>query len=270
MGYWSRTFAMLRLSTGLLRRHGRLAMFPVLAALAMLIVAAAFLTPAILTAQRDGIGSGSIILTVACYLTIAMVSTSFRAALITQADVALRGGRPRVGAGFAAAGKRWGKLLAWSTFSATGSVLIGLLDSSVEVAGALFRGVAGLAWRVLNYLFIPILVLEDTRIRDTPKRAGELLRRTWGENLSGQVGLELLTVLLGIGGLAAILGTGAAIGGLATLYVCSGLSGAWIVVVGVFASTLSGIYQTVLYRYAADGAVPDSVDEAALRTVFTG
>ncbi|QWF81750.1 DUF6159 family protein [Amycolatopsis sp. CA-230715] len=270
MGYWSRAFAMLRLSTGLLRRHGRLAVFPVLAALTMLIVAAAFLTPAIFTAQRDGIGSGSIILAVACYLTTAMVSTSFRAALITQADVALRGGRPRVGAGFAEAGRRWGKLFAYSTFSATGSVLIGLIDSSVEVAGVLFRGVAGIAWRVLNYLFIPILVLEDTRIRDTPRRAGELLRRTWGENISGQVGLELLTTLVGLGGIGAILGTGAAIGGLPTLYVCSGLSCAWLVLVGVFASALSGVYQTVLYRYAADGTVPDSVDEDELRAVFTG
>ena len=46
MGYWAQSFAMFRVSLRVLRENPRLALFPVFSGLAVLLVAAAFLTPA--------------------------------------------------------------------------------------------------------------------------------------------------------------------------------------------------------------------------------
>ena len=45
------------------------------------------------------------------------------------------------------------------------------------------------------------------------------------------------------------------LGGTATVFVCLGLALVWTVLVAIFTTTLTGIYQAALYRYAADGVV---------------
>ncbi|MFD1049801.1 DUF6159 family protein [Kibdelosporangium lantanae] len=80
-------------------------------------------------------------------------------------------------------------------------------------------------------------------------RSKEMLRRTWGENVIGNAGLGLLALVAMLPAMLLVaLGVYA---GHATLLVCVALAFVWLMVVGLVAAAMSGIYQTALYRYAA-------------------
>ncbi|MEU5265440.1 DUF6159 family protein [Amycolatopsis sp. NPDC021455] len=262
MGRLARACALFVASFRVLRAHKGLAWFPVLAGIAGLLVAAAFLTPAFFTAhvQTGGVrpSVGTYVLLGAFYLVSAFVTIFFNAALISQADVALRGdgGVPGVGAGLAAASRRWPALLGWAGLSATVSLVMRTLEERLGFLGSIVSGLIGLAWRLTTFLVLPVVMLEGTGVRDSVKRSVELFRRAWGENVAGTAGLGLIGFLLTLTGYVVFLGAGFLLGGTATVFVAVGLAIVWTLLVAVFTTTLSGIYQTALYRYAADGVVP--------------
>ena len=266
MAYWSDVFGMFRISMRVLRSHPRLMVFPVLSGIMALLVAAAFLTPAFFSGSGR---TGSILLGLGCVLGVTVVTTFFKAALISQADVALRGGDARIGSGLAAAGRRWPHLLAWSLCAVTVSLVLRAIESQLDFLGRFLGVLAEIGWNLIAYLVLPILTLEDIRLRDAPKRSAELFRRTWGENIAGQVGLGVLGLLGSAVGVAAVLGLGSLLGGRVTLYVCAGLCVVWVLFLSVLVSALGGVYQTALYRFAADGTVPGAFADADLEGAFT-
>lgn len=275
MGRLSRSYALFVASFRVLRAHKSLTWFTVLAGVAGLFVAGAFLTPAFFVSHVEitdhhRLTAGSWVLLAAFYLVSAFVTIFFNAALISQADVALRGGTPAVGAGLVAATQRWPALLGWAGVSATVSLVLRTVEERLGFLGSIVSSLVGLAWRLTTFLVLPVVVLEGAGVKAGVRRSVELLRRTWGENITGGVGIGAIGVLLSLAGYVVLLLAGFLLGGTATLFVCVGLAIVWSVLVAVFTSTLAGIYQTALYRYAADGVVPGafaSVDFAeAFRT----
>jgi uncharacterized protein DUF6159 len=262
MGRLARSFALFTASLKVLRAYKGLAWFPVLAGIAGLLVAGVFLTPAFFTvhleAEHFRPTAGTYVLLGAFYLVSAFVTIFFNAALISQADVALRGdgGMPGVGAGLAAAGRRWPALLGWAGLTATVSLVLRTIEERLGFLGSIVSGLVGLAWRLTTFLVLPIVMLEGTGVKAGVKRSVELFRRTWGENVAGTAGIGLVGFILSLAGYALLLLAGFLLGGTATLFVCVGLAIVWTLLIAVFTTTLTGIYQTALYRYAADGVVP--------------
>ncbi|MEV4151175.1 DUF6159 family protein [Amycolatopsis sp. NPDC049691] len=262
MGRLARSYALFVASVRVLRAHKGLAWFPVLAGIAGLLVAAAFLTPAFFTAhvQTGGVrpSVGTYVLLGAFYLVSAFTTIFFNAALVSQADLALRGdgGVPGVGAGLAAAGRRWPALLGWAGLTATVSLVLRTIEERLGFLGSIVSSLVGLAWRLTTFLVLPVVMLEGAGVRGSVKRSVELFRRAWGENVAGTAGLGLIGFLLTLAGYVVFLGAGFLLGGTATVFVTVGLAIVWTLLVAVFTTTLSGIYQTALYRYAADGVVP--------------
>ncbi|MEV6913960.1 DUF6159 family protein [Amycolatopsis sp. NPDC051106] len=261
MGRLARSYALFVASLRVLRAHKGLAWFTVLAGVAGLFVAGAFLTPAFFLSHVEitdhgRLTAGSWVLLAAFYLVSAFVTIFFNAGLISQADVALRGGSPAVSAGLAAAASRWPALLGWAGISATVSAVLRAIEERLGFLGSIISGLIGLAWRLTTFLVLPIIMLEGAGVKAGVRRSVELFRRTWGENAAGGAGIGLIGFILSLAGYAVLLLAGFLLGGTATVFVCLGLAIVWSVLVAVFSTTLSGIYQTALYRYAADGAVP--------------
>jgi hypothetical protein len=262
MGRLARSYALFVASLRVLRAHKGLAWFPVLAGIAGLLVAGVFLTPTFFTAhvQTGDVRptAGTYVLLAAFYLVSAFVTIFFNAALISQADTALRGdgGLPGVGAGLAAAGRRWPALLGWAGISATVSLVLRTIEERLGFLGSIVSSLVGLAWRLTTFLVLPVVMLEGAGVKAGVRRSVELFRRTWGENVAGGAGIGLIGFLLSLAGYAVLLLAGFLLGGTATVFVCLGLAIVWSVLVAVFTTTLSGNYQTALYRYAADGVVP--------------
>ena len=178
----------------------------------------------------------------------------FTAALVHAADERLRGGDPTLGSALRGARRRARRILPWAIVSATVSVILRAFEERAGFLGRIVAGLAGVAWSVVTFLVIPILVLEDIGVADAIKRSGSLFKRTWGENLAAQVGFGLLGFLAFLPAIALIVLSAGA--GEAALGIAIAVGVLWIGVVVVVLAALNGIFQTALYHYAVDGQVP--------------
>ena len=186
------------------------------------------------------------------YVGLAFVQTYFLAALVAGADVRLHGGNSNVSAAIAVANSRLHRLLPWAIVSATVSLILNQLERQ-GLVGRIIASLIGLAWSLITFLTIPILVLEDVGVVDAFKRSGTLFKKTWGENVAGQAGLGIIGFLAVLPGIA-VFAIGASLGTIGLVVFggisVSGSSSATVVV------ALSGIYRTALYHFASSGEVP--------------
>ena len=275
MGRIARSFALFGASWRVLRSRKELAVFPVLAAVAGLLVAAVFLGSGYWIshaeiAEHSRLTPGSYVMLGLFYLAAAFVTVFFNAALISQADVALRGDDPRVAAGLAEAGRRWLPLLGWAAVTATVSLILREIERRFAFVGYFVSGLIGAAWNLITYLVLPVMMIEDAGVRHGAKRSAELLKRTWGEQAAGRFGIGLVGFLLSLAGFAVIMGAAFLLGGTITIFVAVGLSLVWGFLVSIVCTTLAGIYQTALYRYAADGIVPEEFGKVDFEGAFAG
>ncbi len=187
------------------------------------------------------------------YLGLAFVQTYFLAALVAGADQRLRGQDSTVSSALRVANSRLHRLLPWAVVSATVSIVISMLER-YGIVGRIIAGLVGLAWNLVTFLTVPILVIEDIGVGAAFTRSKDLFKQTWGENVAGQFGLGAIGFLVVLPALA-LFGVGAALG-TAGLIVLGGLGLVWIVVTATIMSALNGIYRTALYRYATTGSAP--------------
>lgn len=260
---------MMKTSARVLRSRKELAVFPIISGAVSVVVAASFIVPIVLTA-RGGDDfqptTGTYLLTGLFYLVSAYVTIFFNAALISQADVALKGGDPSVADGLKVAGSKWLRILPWAVLSATVSQLIRVIQDRLGFLGSLIGGVAGLAWQVVTFLVLPKLVLEDRGVVEAIKGSAASLKRTWGENLVGNAGLGVFGFLAALPAFG-LFALGVKLGG-SMLFVLIGLGVLWLLAVAIVIAALSGIYQTALYRFATDGQEPPSFAGSGLGNAF--
>lgn len=248
-----------RRSWAVLTADKTLAWYPVLSFLASVVVVGVFAGLVALTEGEDTDGNWSMdamgwVFVACAYFGLAFVQTYFLAGLIAGADERLRGGTTSVSHGLGVANARLQRLLPWALVSATVTMILEAIEERFGVVGRVVASLVGLAWSLVTFLAVPILVLEDLGVGAALGRSKELFTRTWGENVVGQAGLGLVAMLLVLPAVA-VFAIGAAIGTVG-LVVFGGVALVWVIVVATVVAALSGIYRTVLYRFAATGEVP--------------
>jgi hypothetical protein len=156
-------------------------------------------------------------------------------------------------------------LLPWAVLSATVSIILRAFEERAGVLGRIVGSLIGLAWSLVTFLVLPVLVIEQIGPIDAVKRSAALFKKTWGENMIANAGIGLVALgatlvgllpcalLMAVGGPVAVLGIVIAV--------------AWIVGVQLIAATLTGILQTALYRFATAGTAP-GFDDEQLRGAF--
>ncbi|MFC4125860.1 DUF6159 family protein [Nocardia rhizosphaerae] len=266
---FAQSWQMFKTSAAVLRTRKELAVFPVLSGVASVAVTASFVVPIVAVDLWDRSSAVTYVLFGLMYLASAFVTVFFNAALISQADLAMRGGDPSAAGGIQAAAARWPRILLWALVSATVSQLLRMVQDRVGFLGDLLVSLVGAAWQVVTFLVLPHMVLADRGVVDAVRDSAASTKRTWGENVVGNAGLGLFGFLLAIpGGLLVIAGImvlGVNIAGALAL-VLVGI--ALIIAAAVVTSALSGIYQTALYRYSVDGMVPVAFAGADLAHAF--
>jgi hypothetical protein len=246
-------------SWAVLRADKTLAWFPVLSALGSLLVVGVlgglFLAAGIDTSSNgNALQPIGYVLIVVAYLALAMVQTYFLAGLVAGADQSLRGQNTTLRGALDVANSRLHRLLPWAVVTATVTMVLQAIEERFGLVGAIVARLVGLAWQLVTFLVVPILVLEDLGVGDALKRSKDLFKKTWGENVVGQFGLGMVGFLLTIPGII-LIGIGAGIG-TAGLVVLGTVGVIWLIASAVVVSALSGIYRTALYHYAAHGEVP--------------
>jgi Family of unknown function (DUF6159) len=259
-----RSLTLFRISFRVLREHRGLIAFPLVSLLASMIILAGFAGPVFgLIAHGGSPGPAGYVILACGYLVLSCVTQFCNAALIHSASVALSGGTPSFRDGFAAAAGRKGAVLTWGAFSGTVSLLMRAAEQRLGPLGRIFAALGGLAWNMVAFMVLPVIVLDGIGVKDAVRRSSELLRRTWGQQLGAVIGIGAGAFLLSVPSfvlfilLAAVAGTAGAIAG---LVVC----GLWVLAVVLLAGALSGVYQTALYRFATDGVPPAAFAAADL------
>jgi hypothetical protein len=110
-----------------------------------------------------------------------------------------------------------------------------------------------------------VLVVEQIGPIQAVKRSAELFKHTWGENMIANAGIgivALVATIVGVLPCALLIAVGGPVMVLGII-----LAVTWIVGVQLVAATLTGIFQTALYRFATSGSAP-GFDDEQLREAF--
>lgn len=279
-GKFARSWALMKASAGVLRADKSLLVFPLLAGVCSMVVAASFLVPVVLAmighhadVDVDERRFSPLYYAVlfAFYLVQYFVIVFFNTALVGVALARLRGEPAGLAEGFALARSRLGSIFGYALIAATVGLLLRMLQERLGLIGRFVVGLIGLAWTVATFLVVPVLASEGIGPMDAVKRSAELLKRTWGENLIGNAGLGVVSGLVMF--LVVLLAGALMVGAAATQSVVAmALVGVLAVVafilLGLVQSTLQGIYSAALYRYAEAGEVGGGFDQALLESAF--
>jgi hypothetical protein len=276
------SWALVKASAAVLRSDKELLVFPIVSAIALLIVSAAFFLPLESIGFFDGLqdpGVFEIAVIFVFYLVQYFVMIFANSALVGAALIRLRGGDPTLGDGFGIARSHLGSILGYAAIAATVGMILKFLSQAggsegrgnpLALIGALASSIVGMAWSLATFLAVPVLVTENLGPVEAIKRSSQLLRKTWGEQVVGGLSIGLVFGLLAI--FAIILG------GLAFIFLANTSPAAAIAIVvllvlillgiGLISSTLGGIYSAAVYDYAVGGSAGKFFREDLIKNAF--
>jgi len=264
-GRFSRSLELARASWSVVRADKELMLLPVLSVIALMVVVGSFAVPvAVLGGFLDGTvraepGPVEWVVALAFYVLAYFIGIFFNTALVGAAMIRINGGNPRLSDGLRIAWERAGRIFGYACIAATVGLLLRALEERVGLIGRIVVKLIGVGWALATFLVVPVLVTRDVGPVDAVKESAELLRRTWGENLIGNLGLGLV---FGLG----YLGLAIVSAGILVLAAQTDqpLVISLVVLVAIVAflalsalhATMQGVYSAALYRYATDHATP--------------
>lgn len=256
----SRSWRLVKASWGVLRADRELMVFPIVSTIVTLLVVAVFAIPVLVSDAPERWANQEwtlvdIILGAAFYLITSTVVIFCNAALVGAADIRLRGGDPNVRDGFRIALAHLPAIIGWAIITTTVGLVLRAIQERGGVIGAIGAAIAGVAWALVTFLVVPILVIEGVSPVDAIRRSGGLLRQTWGEQIVGNASVGLIFGLIAVA--IGVVGGGLTMALLEAAFPLAVAIGAVtvIVVLGIalLGGTLSGIFTVALYRYATTG-----------------
>ena len=274
MGKFARTWQLMGASWRTLRQDKRLIVFPMISGVALACVIALFAFPAYVALGAHPRPSGSVQMSLPMYAAMFVfyfldyfVIVFFNSALIACVLKQIDGERSTIGYGLAIAWQRLPQILGWALLTSTVGMLLRLLEQKVGFVGRLVVGLLGMAWSVTSFLVVPVLVVEGSGPIESYKRSVEMLKRTWGEQIIGNVSFGLIFGLFGIVP-AMILFFFAVKAGPGAILVMGAFLVIWLVALALVQSTLQTIYQVAIYLYAANGEAPAGFDNQLVAGAF--
>jgi hypothetical protein len=275
MNRMQRGWRLTKQSWAIIRRDRTLLVFPIVAGIAGLIVAAIFVGGGV--ALRGSTGSEPLMIVafvIGAYL-LAVVSIFCNVALCACAARALEGEDTTVQEGFEAARSRFGVVVGWAGVQLIVGGLTTLLEAALrEAGGQILASIVGslvnLAWGVASFFVIPIIALENLGPKDALKRSLSIVRQRWGEGVTGTAAIGLLLVLFAFLPGAALVAVG-----IAARNSSSVLAGVLIalgvvtIIVGIVIQTaLMSTFKVALYRFATEDKVLGGFEREPLENAF--
>jgi hypothetical protein len=263
-------FALLGCTWRVLASDFRLLLFPLLSLILLLLVLGGFLL------ALDQAGQLLVVFAVAgvrpawvylvlfgLYLSLNLVTVFGKVALVKCATLRFTGKAAGLDDGFMGAVARLPQIFAWSVVSATFGLLLTIIEHIHKKIGEFVAKVLGVAWGLMTYFVIPALAAKGRGPFQAIGRSVKLLRETWGEARSSNLGLRLVLNILLVPSVV--------------LLIVGFILGSWIMLLGAAAAYLA--YLTVgqaldvilcaaLYQYAVDGKVPEPFDPDLMAVAF--
>ena len=257
--------AVLTKDSALLIRHNPgLLLFPVVSGVAGIGFLALFLGVTFGLAQVAA-DAGMIAGLFLAYLALTFVSSFFAAGLVHQTRAVLADDEPSLKAGLAAAWERKGPLLVWSVIAATVGIIINAIENSDSRIGRILGVVFGVAWTLMTFFIIPVIVFERTSTVGMFKESARKFKQTYGETPVSLIGIQLLSSLIAL----PFVLVGMYLNSIGIVPVAIGLVLLGVVLSFIMTQTLGGVVKTALYFYAEEGKQPDEFDNVDFENLDT-
>lgn len=266
-----RSIALIKASWGVIQKDKELLLFPVLSGIICIVIAASFLIPAVLMGiGLDTKNHSSPFVYVGIflfYLVTYFVVIFFNAGLVACAHIRLTGGDPTFSDGITAAKQNIAQIFIWALISATIGLVLQAIRDNNNVVAQLISSIIGVAWSLLTFFVVPIMIIERRGAFDSIKESASLFKRTWGETVVGQGGIALIFVFIALIALIPVFlliltGVGELIITAVSLYLLL------LIVLFVMVNAMQGIYNTALYLYAKNGTAPDVFSKDLIENAF--
>ncbi|HTV43250.1 MAG TPA: DUF6159 family protein [Candidatus Sulfotelmatobacter sp.] len=271
MGKIFRTWSLMSDSWQVLKLDKSLVVLPLISGVCCLLLLASFAIPIVATGAwrppghdsetvRQVIYYGTIF---AFYAANYFIVVFFNAAIVACAATRMGGGNPTIGDGIRAAASRLPVIAGWALVSATVGLILQIIEDRSDKIGQIVAGLLGMAWTVVTFLVVPILVIENKNPIAALQESTALLKRTWGEQLISNFSFSGIFFLLALPALG-LIALGFVLGSAVAVFACVGLGVVYLILLSLIQSALQAIFQTALYLYARDGIVPQGFHEEVL------
>ena len=273
MGKFSRTWSIMHSSWEVLKQDKELLVFPLISGICCILVMASFAYPVVSSEALQGIDPEANQIPAKFYIILFLfyfcnyfIIVFFNAAIIACAEIRMSGGNPTVSDGFKAALERLPLIAGWALVSATVGLILRIIEDRSEKIGQIVAALLGLAWTVVSFLVIPVLVIEKKGPIESLRESTKLLRQTWGEQVISRFSFGLLFFVLSIPGFLVIfLGMMA---GSSVTYIALITGALYLILLALIQSTLQAIFQTAIYLYARDAKAPAGFQADELRDMM--
>ncbi len=272
----SNSWELVKESFRVLQADKELMVFPLISSIGVVIVTLTFIFPMLFAGFFDTVfnGGGQLAGFLALFLYyIVQYTVIFFAntALVGAAMIRLRGGDPTVSDGLSIAGSRFFTILGYALISAT----VGMIFRAIAERGGLGRiivSIVGFVWNVGTFLVVPVLAVENTGPIEAIKRSVQLLKKTWGEQIAGNLGLGAFFGLVIFGwiilGIAAVMLIAVGLQSTTLAIVTAVVFVLGLVLIGLLQSTLSGIFTAAVYQFATEGKVSGFFSQGLVQDAF--
>ncbi len=274
----SRSWELVKASAGVLRADTELLVFPIVSGVLSILVFITFLVPLVLAGIFDttvmadtGFPVAGYVFGFLFYVVQYFVIIFCNTALVGAALIRLRGGDPTVGDGFRIALSRIGVILGWAVVSATVGMVLRAISERAGIVGKIVVGLVGLAWNLATYLVVPVLAVEGVGPIEAVKRSASYLKKTWGEQIAGNLGMGVVFGLITFATIVAgaLMFVGAAMTESPALMITVGAMTVFaIIAIALVSSALGGVYAAAVYRYAAEGETGTYFDAEMVKGAF--
>jgi hypothetical protein len=264
MGRISRGWKLTKLSLRVIRKDKEILLLPVISGIVTIALLASFVLGIFFSVGFEGVAEGSgtvagIVMLAAFYLAAYFVAIFFNAAIIGCATIRLTGGDPTLKDGLRIAMDNIGRILAWAVVAATVGVIIKAIQQRVGIIGRIIMGALGVAWTLVTYFVVPVLIYEKLGPIQSVRRSAGLFKKTWGEMIVGNLGLGLIFFLAGLLGIVFI-AIGAVLGGGVGLIAGLVVAIVYWLILAVIKTAAEAVLVAALYNYATTGQVPAGLE----------
>ena len=207
------------------------------------------------------------------YMLVSVITVFWNAAIVASAYERLSSGtNPSFSYGIGQAMKCLPQILVWGLIAGTVGLFIQILEGlargndapvPLRIVAGIASFIIGIAWWIVTFFMIPMIVLERAGVMDSMGRSTELFKRTWGEDVTSHIGTGILMtlcifVLIGISIPLMYLGDLGVILGIIILAV-------GLLFTVLFFSTVEAVNRASLFYYAKTGQMPPMAAKVGIR-----
>lgn len=201
------------------------------------------------------------------YLGIQLISSFFNGAIVASAARRLSGGDPTVSSGFSDAFKHLPSIFIWAFISAFFVMLLDLVRSKKGL-GRWISGAMRMAASVATFFVLPFIMIEGQMPIRAIASSVALIKKTWGEQVIGNLSFSLLFFLINIPGLVSVFYGLFQWEQVFLRWAGIGAGSLYLVISVSACNSLSEIFRTVLYFYIRDGKTPEGFEASVIQSAF--